>query len=855
MPTLICDVEVFSHDWLCVAKPPGNDEPAIIWNDAATLRAVIQHTRDTVLVGFNIKHYDCHILRAACCGADNALVKEISDFLIAGGVGWQHPFIQENRFYLNICDLKDDMAMGLSLKAIEGHLGMPIRESTVSYDLLRPLTDAERAEVARYCLHDVLATERLLELRHDYLKGKIDVGRLKDIPAKKAISMTNAKLTAAFLDAVPELRKDERAYSFPPNLRREMIPPDVQTFFDRTHDTDISDDDFFKSKLGFSVGTCPCVVGFGGIHGALPHHQETAGLGRVIRNYDVASLYPSLMIRFGYTSRNIPSASHFEDVYNRRLAAKRSGDKTTANTLKLVLNTTYGAMLNRYNALFDPRMGRSVCVSGQLFLLELACAYVNACRTLRLLQINTDGIMVSLEDSELPALEAVNVEWQARTGFALEEDRIERLVQKDVNNYLIVKEGGEVKTKGGYLNHGISIAGAWTINNNAVVVRRAIADHFALGVPVEKTIRECQNIHQFQLIAKAGTKYREAYHIVSGERMPVQRVNRVYASIDPSCGKLYKVKAETGVEAQIEALPDRCVIDNENRLTITDIDKAWYIDLANKRVAEFLGIKLEKPKKGTTKMPTTKKTEAPVPSEPQTPMNIYQKLLQARVLFQDADVKKSGKHMHLEFKYFELEDIVPVATRIFAKMGLLPLVSFTNELATMTLVDADDPIGERIAITSPMREIEGIITKSGGKATTPIQNLGSVETYQRRYLYMIALDIVEADTLDPNVGNFSALDKADDARKAKKVEKAADKREQATEALTGVDGEAAELQVRQLKKAIARLLELDPERGKTVGVTLAKKTANFAKVTKTECEDMLIAIGVAIKKAESGGVS
>lgn len=74
----------------------------------------------------------------------------------------------------------------------------------------------------------------------------------------------------------------------------------------------------------------------------------------------------------GYTSRNIPSAEVFENVLDTRMKAKASGDKATANALKLVVNTTYGALLNKYNDLFDPLMGRSVCITGQLFLLELA---------------------------------------------------------------------------------------------------------------------------------------------------------------------------------------------------------------------------------------------------------------------------------------------------------------------------------------------------------------------------------------------------------------------------------------------------------------------------------------------------
>jgi DNA polymerase elongation subunit (family B) len=157
---------------------------------------------------------------------------------------------------------------------------------------------------------------------------------------------------------------------------------------------------------------------------------------RVLRNYDVASYYPHLMTLYGYSSRNIPSPETFADVLDRRLKAKEEGDKHTSDTLKLVINTAYGASLTKYNDVYDPLMGRSVCVSGQLFLLDLTYGYLEACDTVKIIQTNTDGVLISVDDSELPKIHAVNAEWEARTGFMLEEDKVKKIVQKDVNNYV-----------------------------------------------------------------------------------------------------------------------------------------------------------------------------------------------------------------------------------------------------------------------------------------------------------------------------------------------------------------------------------------------------------------------------------
>lgn len=300
------------------------------------------------------------------------------------------------------------------------------------------------------------------------------------------------------------------------------------------------------------------------------------------------------MVINGYTSRNIPSAETFEKVYHDRLKAKAEGDKRISDTLKLVLNTTYGAMLNKYNNLYDPLMGRSVCISGQLYLTELAMSYMKACNTIKIIQLNTDGVMFSIEEDEMPKIHAINEEWQNRTGFILEEDKIKKIIQKDVNNYIMVTLDGKIKTKGGYVTYGISPAGAWNINNNYTIVKKAIIDYFVKGIPVEETINKCSDILEFQYIAKASNKYSRAYHIVDGKEVEVQKVNRVYATNDLRYGTLYKVHAETGRPAKIEGLPEFCIIDNRNELKIDAVDKEHYIIKAKKMIDDFLGVKPKK---------------------------------------------------------------------------------------------------------------------------------------------------------------------------------------------------------------------------------------------------------------------
>ena len=510
------------------------------------------------------------------------------------------------------------------------------------------------------------------------------------------------------------------------------------------------------------------------------------------------------------------------------MKAKAAGDAATANALKLVVNTTYGAMLSgknghAYNDLYDPLQGRSVCITGQLFLLEMAEHLYNDIPGLRIVQLNTDGIMIEFDDSQYDQVQEILNEWQVRSGFTLEEDEISQLAQKDVNNYVEVQPSGKFKCKGGYLVRGISPAGAFNVNNNATIVAKALVEYFVNSTPPEDTINACDDIFQFQIIAKAGAKYREAYHIVDGEKVPVQKVNRIYATKDPRYGKLFKVKAENDSEAKIEMLPEHCIIDNDNHLSITDVDKQFYIDMARKRINDFMGIKPEK-KGRKTKMATTT-----------TPKNVYQKLLEARVLFMEEDVKKSGKNMKMSYKYFELQDIVPVATPIFQKVGLLPVTTFDNNMALMCIIDVDNP-SDCINFTSPMREIEAIVSsKTGGEVTNAIQRLGSVETYQRRYLYMIALDIVESDSIEPLTGENPPPAPKPTAPVTP------EKRQEVTKNLTAPEGNATELQIKGLKAAMAKLRETDPTKEDFI-TQIALQTNGLTEISKADCEKLVQAI-------------
>ena len=124
--------------------------------------------------------------------------------------------------------------------------------------------------------------------------------------------------------------------------------------------------------------------------------------------------------------------------------------------------------------------------------------------------------------------------------------------------------------------------------------------------------------------------------------------------------------------------------------------------------------------------------------------NIYTKLMEVRVKFHGLELKKSGLNKFAGFKYYELGDFLVPATKLLQEANLCPMISFNNELATLTLINGDEP-SEQITFTSPMRDLEL-------KGTNAVQNLGGVQTYLTRYLYIQLLNIVEADVFDATSG-------------------------------------------------------------------------------------------------------
>lgn len=384
-----------------------------------------------------------------------------------------------------------------------------------------------------------------------------------------------------------------------------------------------------------------------------------------------------------------------------------------------------------------------------------------------------------------------------------------------------------------YLVRGEHDVGAYNINNNAVIVVKAIINYLLNGEPIEKTIRNCTDVKEFQTIIKTGSTYNYTMQLINDKEEVIQKVNRIYAGKDKTRGLIYKVKVNKEGERQltkIGELPPYPIVDNDNQIikSVSQLDIDFYIDLAKKRVKSFISEGKDK------NMANTKE-------EKKTELNIYHKLNIARKMLLDSQIKKTGKNIALEFTYFTLDDIVPHIIKIFNELGIIHKITINEKVATITIINCDND-KEVIEFALPFIPITPIITNTGKKATNEMQALGSSITYIRRYLYLIALDICEEDTIDKN------LEKEDDTPLLNTHNTIFNQleRTQIKKELTDADGRATDLQINALKEKLKELRNIAAEDNFIQNIAI--QTNGFTELSKKDFEKYMLETNEKIKE-------
>ncbi|MBL4951070.1 hypothetical protein JK635_02295 [Neobacillus sp. YIM B02564] len=573
----------------------------VIINDEEALMKFYQSYKDDIFIGFNSRNYDIHIFKGLLLGMDAGYIND--KLIIQGKKGWE--VVREGyKIPLNNFDIMPNPP--ISLKTLEGFMGSMIKESSVPFDLDRWLTNEEIKETIKYCLHDVKQTILVFEAKREEFESQLGLIEMFNLDMS-LFNKTKAQLSAHILGAEKhENRGDEFDFIFPEVIRLDKYKY-IKEWYENPENRRYVDDKGKKNKLITEIAGVEHVLGFGGIHAAIPNYY-TEG---IILCCDVASLYPSIMINFDFLSRNVKEPLKFKDIRDKRLSLKKIKDKKE-KPLKVVINGTFGASKDQFNALFDPLMANNVCITGQLLLVDLIEKVEPYCE---LIQSNTDGIYMKVENREnVNKIKEVAKEWEVRTGLELEWDEYIKIYQKDVNNYLLIPEKlYDEKGKPRWKTKGVYVKKLNDLDYDLPIVNKAMVNYFVFNTPIEETINSCDELREFQKIVKLSSAYKYALKNCTFSKKKVlnektgkmvlkkvwnedgeilkDKTFRVFASTKEEDKGIYKRKEGENPE-KFANTPDKCFINNDDikgKKIPNYLDKQYYIDLAQERINQFLG--------------------------------------------------------------------------------------------------------------------------------------------------------------------------------------------------------------------------------------------------------------------------
>lgn len=606
------DFEVFPHWWCCTFGdlPDGaineniKDNFVVVRSDELNARdklISLMKEDDVCVAGYNIKHYDLSIANAIYQGFTPEQVKIVNDIIIRPDTAWstkEHIRLQpfaKRKLSCVYQDLMDDS--NGSLKEKEAILGMDIMESEVPFDK-EDLTEDDKLDVIKYNKHDVYASIVLYtEMLVTYTNTKLTLGRIFNIPEKVCRASTNANIIAKVLKAV-------RGHYGDTDCTKIVLPKQIDAYCRANLPPKILDY-ILNNQEGITVKLFDntVVFGNGGIHSTYDSNIYVESDDEwVLLNVDATSYYPSMLIKFKTLSRAVTEPKIFEEIFAERVRIKHKENKTEEDeelqrAYKLVLNTTFGASGNKYLDLYDPYMCSKTCRVGQIFLASLACKLHNTIPGIKIIQTNTDGILVYIRRKDIPTLEKCQAEWTAVSGINMDTDHVTKIWQRDVNNYILLKEEHgkvKIKRKGAWLNDKSRHVGYIEPKPlTAFACAKAATDFLLDGKDVVESIFYNTNFEDFVMTCTKGPTYRGVVHrMYDGSEKELFRCNRVVGTTDERYGKLYKVKMYKGKLSytQMPNTPDHCVTVNAElsgyNLKMFKIDYMYYIE----RTADMLDI-------------------------------------------------------------------------------------------------------------------------------------------------------------------------------------------------------------------------------------------------------------------------
>ena len=509
---LFLDIEVYRNYFLALfMTEQGKTKRFEIFNDddsAFNPQAIydLMTNEEVEIITFNGNNYDVPLLTMAMVNPNTQAIKRASNQIIEKNKRPWHFYrdegLQEPKInHIDIIDVAPGM---VGLKIYGGRLSSPrLQELPIPHDAeIQP----EQLELMRqYCKNDVQVTQMLFNA----LSQQVSLRRAMsetygvDLRSKSDAQIAEAVLKAEYMrltgDSPPkvEAERDSFYYDPPVYIRFSTEPLSAVLEIVRTAEMVLNDKTGHVimpkdiEKLVIEIGQSRYKIGIGGLHSQESETAHFSDDDNVLIDRDVESYYPRMMLNMNMRLGGF--GVHFNTVYGKileeRIEAKHAGDRVKSDSLKIVLNSTFGKTSNKYSTLYSPEFMIRTTLTGQLTILMLIEALERY--GIPVVSANTDGIVIKCPHSERDALNLIVQKWEKHTGLKTEETVYRALYSRDVNNYIAVKEDGKAKAKGVYGPVSLSK------NPQTPICGEAVIAYLTKDVPVDHTVRDCRDISKF----------------------------------------------------------------------------------------------------------------------------------------------------------------------------------------------------------------------------------------------------------------------------------------------------------------------------------------------------------------------
>ena len=507
MKTLFLDVECYI-DYFLVSFTDITLSKVVnleLYDDQPLNRNKLQKLmQDYTTVSFNGLSYDLPMITAAIRGYNNKQLKALSDALILSkSPSWM--VCKEIGLNVIQCDHIDiiNVAPGqASLKIYGGRLHTRQMQD-LPYDPSDTITAPMREQLRTYCRNDLQQTIELYQSLSKQIDLRVAMGEQYgvDLRSKSDAQIAESVLRSELTQSGVIVKKNEIKpgtqfkYKVPdfiqftsPTLRK-VLQAVKNTRFTVEPSGQVKLPDDINKPIKFGGATYK--FGIGGLHSQEKKQAIVCGDDELLYEADFASFYPFIILGERFYPKHL--TPKFLDVYGdivaRRIAAKQSGDKVTADSLKITINGSFGKLGSKYSFLYSPDLLIQTTITGQLCLLMLIEAVHELGATV--VSANTDGVVIHAKKRQYDAISGALFEFELASGYTLEETFYSAIYSRDVNNYVAVKTDGGIKGKGAFADPNIMK------NPTNEICTTAVKQYLATGTPIEQTINDCDDIRKF----------------------------------------------------------------------------------------------------------------------------------------------------------------------------------------------------------------------------------------------------------------------------------------------------------------------------------------------------------------------